>query len=622
MRYQPRKPLARRMSASPTRLGTHSATTSLLLPSDEELSSTIENQRKSNGQRLKQHAWLRGWWWWWEIAGCLVSITGCGLLFMMLGSIDQSSRLSWHGFLNIEPNTYIAIIATASRTAIMVPIASCLSQLKWRHFQNRPHRLSHLDLIDNASRGPWGSLQALFRLGLANMVISMLAITTILSLAIGPSVQQVLEIHTRETINHGRVPLLAYATNYTSKVSYWTQNITTLGMCVSIDNVTQHTTRTCSDPSWQQALEFTSEDPFQNNTTWEVDCTYNISEDTYGIQVPSKETGDDIPYRSKVNWVFRGLANSQEEGLSSPFQDLQYLQTNTFRGFANLTILEGLADERSIRTMVSGADILTIRPTSDFNSEKPPDVEVHRVLFYFCAETYSNMNATSPGVDTSRYASFTEPLRSLDLDKEDDATYWVAPSTGTQMMMDPRSRKYVMDSVDFFLKEIPDSNTSAPTASAENPIGFTPERYMLKSPLGAWIWYNGVEDVISNVAMTLRDLIRTKELGDNIDAQMLEGEQFTEEVFFNVRWAWMAVISFEILFVTVLLVFTMVLTRNDSLVKDSSFALLVHSLDGWDKVCPPTLETTEPLDRLAKTMTAKLEADGDGILKFRRQDGG
>lgn len=154
----------------------------------------------------------------------MVSITGCGLLFMMLGSIDQSPRLSWHGFLNIEPNTYIAIIATASRTAITVPIASCLSQLKWRHFQNRAHRLNHLDLIDKASRGPWGSLQALFMLGKANMVISMLAITTILSLAIGPSVQQVLEIHTREAIDYSLVPELAYATNYTSKVLYTTQS--------------------------------------------------------------------------------------------------------------------------------------------------------------------------------------------------------------------------------------------------------------------------------------------------------------------------------------------------------------------------------------------------------------
>ncbi|KAF3344595.1 hypothetical protein VdG2_07283 [Verticillium dahliae VDG2] len=298
----------------------------------------------------------------------MVSITGCGLLFMMLGSIDQSPRLSWHGFLNIEPNTYIAIIATASRTAITVPIASCLSQLKWRHFQNRAHRLNHLDLIDKASRGPWGSLQALFMLGKANMVISMLAITTILSLAIGPSVQQVLEIHTREAIDYSLVPELAYATNYTSKVLYTTQ------------------------------------------------------------------TPDDWTTRRYLPWS-------------------------------------------------------------------------------------------------------TEPLRRRDLDDRDDSVYWVAPSTNAEMVLDPQSRDYVMDTVAFFLKEI-------------------------------------------------------------------------------------LIITLETLCVTLLLAFTVISTRKDSLVKDSSFALLVHNLSGWDKVRVPELENAGALDRLAKTMTAKLEADEDGILNFRPQDGG
>ncbi|EGY19169.1 uncharacterized protein VDAG_09503 [Verticillium dahliae VdLs.17] len=96
----------------------------------------------------------------------------------------------------------------------------------------------------------------------------------------------------------------------------------------------------------------------------------------------------------------------------------------------------------------------------------------------------------------------------------------------------------------------------------------------------------------------------------------------TEEVYFNVRWAWMTVITLETLCVTLLLAFTVISTRKDSLVKDSSFALLVHNLSGWDKVRVPELENAGALDRLAKTMTAKLEADEDGILNFRPQDGG
>ncbi|KAF3353231.1 Splicing factor U2AF 50 kDa subunit [Verticillium dahliae VDG1] len=302
----------------------------------------------------------------------------------MLGSIDQSPRLSWHGFLNIEPNTYIAIIATASRTATTVPIASCLSQLKWRHFQSRAHRLNHLDLIDKASRGPWGSLQALFMLGKANMVISMLAITTILSLAIGPSVQQVLEIHTREAIDYSLVPELAYATNYTSKVLYTTQ------------------------------------------------------------------TPDDWTTRRYLPWS-------------------------------------------------------------------------------------------------------TEPLRRRDLDDRDDSVYWVAPSTNAEMVLDPQSRDNVMDTVAFFLKEILSSLTSDSSSSIE---GISQEQYVLKNPLSAWILLNGLRTAIWNMAETLDSHIQSKEHGDNIEGMILGGEMLTEEVYFNVRWAWMTVITLETLCVTLLLAFT------------------------------------------------------------------
>ncbi|CRK16429.1 hypothetical protein BN1708_011768, partial [Verticillium longisporum] len=232
-------------------------------------------------------------------------------------------RLSWHGFLNIEPNTYIAIIATASRTAITVPIASCLSHLKWRHFQNRAHRLNHLDLIDKASRGPWGSLQALFMLGKANMVISMLAITTILSLAIGPSVQQVLEIHTREAIDSSRIPELAYATNYTSKVLYMTQNdsatlegVEPMSRLQFASNMIRGITKngtvlsslciggSCRWPEYTTlgmccASSLTSEGPIQDSAIWKVNCTYNIPEDTYGILVL---TPDDWTTRRYLPW--------------------------------------------------------------------------------------------------------------------------------------------------------------------------------------------------------------------------------------------------------------------------------------------------------------------------------
>jgi hypothetical protein len=218
-RLIPHKPVASLNSVA----STTAIAESLLSPSEHELEEVSESDSspEAEGQESKNTGESRGFSrlldWWWEMGACIVSITGCGLLITFITFLNGTSRSSWERTWPIEPNTVIAIISTTSRTALMVPVASCLSQLKWRHFQRRPHRLSHLDLIDRSSRGPWGSLQVLLRLGRANVIISVLAVATILSLAVGPSVQQILETRQREVPAQGRLARVAYATNYTSK---------------------------------------------------------------------------------------------------------------------------------------------------------------------------------------------------------------------------------------------------------------------------------------------------------------------------------------------------------------------------------------------------------------------
>ncbi|KAI6783376.1 uncharacterized protein J7T54_004403 [Emericellopsis cladophorae] len=96
------------------------------------------------------------WWpWWrWKIGASCVSIVARGLLVLFLALVDQASRASWT--LAIEPNTLLPIISTVTKTSLMVPVVSCITQLKWRHF-TRPQRLSHIDLIDQCSHESWGA---------------------------------------------------------------------------------------------------------------------------------------------------------------------------------------------------------------------------------------------------------------------------------------------------------------------------------------------------------------------------------------------------------------------------------------------------------------------------------
>lgn len=44
-------------------------------------------------------------------------------------------------------------------------VGAAISQSKWLWYrQSEPRRLQDLELFDQASRGPWGSLELLFRL--------------------------------------------------------------------------------------------------------------------------------------------------------------------------------------------------------------------------------------------------------------------------------------------------------------------------------------------------------------------------------------------------------------------------------------------------------------------------
>ncbi|KAK7708993.1 hypothetical protein SLS64_006474 [Diaporthe eres] len=83
------------------------------------------------------------------------------------------------------------------KSSIMLAAAACTSQLKWRHFTLLPRPLQHLQLYEDASRGPWGSIKLLFKLRTRAITAYLLAIVTLAGLAIEPSAQQVLDFPSR-----------------------------------------------------------------------------------------------------------------------------------------------------------------------------------------------------------------------------------------------------------------------------------------------------------------------------------------------------------------------------------------------------------------------------------------
>jgi hypothetical protein len=136
------------------------------------------------------------WTWRWEISSSIVSMTSMALVLAILVNIRDMALSDWP--LPIQPNSLIAVCTTLGKSAMMVPVASCIGQLKWRYFARRPRPLQHLQSFDDASRGPWGSLVVLLSGLTRSWVISGFAFAAIVSLRIEPSAQQVLAVGTRE----------------------------------------------------------------------------------------------------------------------------------------------------------------------------------------------------------------------------------------------------------------------------------------------------------------------------------------------------------------------------------------------------------------------------------------
>jgi len=164
-------------------------------------------------------------WWWWEISACALSLVSTVLLFVLLVKVEDIPLESWPHPIQI--NSVIAILTAVSRTAMVVPLAACISQLKWRHFE-APNRLSHLQDYDNASRGPWGSLLILFNFKVRDLLVWALALWTVVSLGISPSAQQILEFPNRRVAMRNMTATIVQAPGYWAKEKF--------RMCMSYHN--------------------------------------------------------------------------------------------------------------------------------------------------------------------------------------------------------------------------------------------------------------------------------------------------------------------------------------------------------------------------------------------------
>lgn len=129
--------------------------------------------------------------WLWEILCTSLSVLCLVALAVLLKVFDKQPlpQLSY----GVTFNSIISILVTVSRTSLGVATAAGISQLKW-HWYLRERcttgkSMLDIQLYDDASRGPWGSLVFLFTPHAWSWA-SIGAIATIITLTLDPFAQQ------------------------------------------------------------------------------------------------------------------------------------------------------------------------------------------------------------------------------------------------------------------------------------------------------------------------------------------------------------------------------------------------------------------------------------------------
>lgn len=129
-----------------------------------------------------------------------------GVLAALLIYFDNKLVFDWNG---ITLNAIVALVATILKALVAFTVSECIGQAKWiwLSWQQRPVR--DLALIDEASRGPLGSVKILWT-PVARSFISFGAMIIILSTAMDPFVH----------LTVGKSNMVIYANDSSAQISY------------------------------------------------------------------------------------------------------------------------------------------------------------------------------------------------------------------------------------------------------------------------------------------------------------------------------------------------------------------------------------------------------------------
>ncbi|KAK8102227.1 hypothetical protein PG984_015373 [Apiospora sp. TS-2023a] len=153
--------------------------------------STLEKQGRPSAKKPDRTQYRVFTHFQWEILSILLSLGIIVAMYVLLIEYNNKLVSDWRFPINLT--TLLALMSTIMRAALFVPITSIISQAKWQLFGgDRPRPLQDLQDIDMGSRGMLGAINIVPLAARASIPTLVAVLLSIVSLGIGPFVQQAL----------------------------------------------------------------------------------------------------------------------------------------------------------------------------------------------------------------------------------------------------------------------------------------------------------------------------------------------------------------------------------------------------------------------------------------------
>ncbi|KAK5768825.1 hypothetical protein LTS12_000885 [Elasticomyces elasticus] len=550
-------------------------------PASSESGQASSSRSKSAKNIQARASLLRLWWA--ELLAASFSLACVIVQSGLLRALDGKTFGTWRLLRSdINPNTLISILATLNRSSLLLYVTQGIAQLKWPYFQRRIHRLSDLQVFDDASRGPLGSLYLLWSVNIKATMACLGAMIVVLALLMEPFTQQIIAPYT----------FLETALNESASIAATSIYVVDggFGICSSCQNITLEAQVSCG------RLRL----PLKANNS---DMPAGVGMCTYTL--PSDFGEDDF------FWTLWSPEYSKD-GSKGYYSSTWW----------NTTVNAPDGERASVE--LANITNLIFDPYT-FNESH---VESGTLYDHATSNVPVYLDATIRDYDTETYAAWTgQHAFSLA-----DLQSWISEPARRP------NEAYIIDSL--FADSIPDILADAltytyyndgtnewdgggvanTTAQLNTLNSLVPSRNATQGNILGWSQQvfegydsSNISATLDNVAVALTNHIRRSS-----NATSVQGAVHRPTIYIRIRWVWFiypaSISALSIVFLA--LVMTVSHRKGELVWKASSAAIAFHGLER-DQDSGVILVDTLKISEAAKSQWVKLAADDDGKLALR-----